>query len=107
MNRRHLRLGKEHSRVGLALWIRHPDTGMDNPHVFDFSKRTGSWNRIIDRPFPGKTAENEFQAAELQEPCSGQCAHHISATANTDYQRTRRSADEIFERLRGGVHLER
>src|SRR5262249_61482334 len=99
--------GKKPALVGLLFWFGHQDRGTNNTHALDSPNGPGSWNRIIDRPFPGKTAENEFQAAELQEPCSGQCAHHISATANTDYQRTRRSADEIFERRRGEVHLER
>src|SRR5262249_62359619 len=92
---------------GVAVGIAHEDPGMNNTIQSASSSQTASWHRIVHHPFPAKPAKNEFQAAELQEPRSGQCAHDISATANTDYQRTRRSADEIFERLRGGIHLER
>ena len=38
MDRRHLRLGKKDSCLGLAFWICHPDTGMENADIFDFAQ---------------------------------------------------------------------
>ena len=86
MGRCHLRLGKEDSCVGLAFWVRHPDIGVENPHIFHFAQHARSWNRIKDRTLPREAAENEFQAAELQEPRRRKRADNIAATADSDHQ---------------------
>jgi hypothetical protein len=58
---------------------------MDNADVFDFAQHARPRNRIIDRTFPREAAEDEFQAAELQEPPRREGADNVTSAANSDH----------------------
>jgi hypothetical protein len=60
---------------------------MDSANVFDFAQRARAGNRIKNKTFPREAAEDEFQAAELQEPPRRQGADNVTSAADTDHQR--------------------
>ena len=57
---------------------------MQHPNVSCFAKLSWPGYRIVDVSFPGKTAEDEFQAAKFEEARSRQGADHVAAATDAD-----------------------
>src|SRR6185369_9727655 len=80
----HLGFSKRHSCCGLALLVGEPGKFMQRRYVSDFVQFARAGNRIVDVPFPRKTAERTLQAAEFKKARRSQRAHDITAAADAN-----------------------